>query len=111
MPSGNQKHLEASIRAADARCARMTLLSLESNPLAHEPCPCCDHLTLSERDRYETCPVCFWEDEPFVERVRSGANHNMTLKAARANFARFGACSKRCKAFVRDPMPWECPPP
>lgn len=26
-------------------------------------CPCCCCLTLHERGGYESCPVCFWEDD------------------------------------------------
>ncbi|WP_350202279.1 CPCC family cysteine-rich protein, partial [Gracilimonas sp.] len=26
-------------------------------------CPCCHYVTLKERNIYEICPVCYWEDE------------------------------------------------
>lgn len=90
-------------------------MSIEQNPLAREPCPCCEHLTLGKRGWYEICPVCFWEDDPAVERdgpaVPSSPNEEMTLDEGRANFARLGASNERRTKLVRDPLPWECPPP
>jgi hypothetical protein len=36
-------------------------------PAKRFACPCCGQLTLSERDQYDICGVCGWEDEPFAE--------------------------------------------
>jgi hypothetical protein len=58
-------------------------------------CPCCDHFTLKERGLYEICPVCFWEDSgPDLDRMdeSSGNNSGLTLRQARENFRRLGAC-------------------
>ena len=52
-------------------------------------CPCCRELSLVERDMYEICSVCNWEDEgeqydatPGV--VTGGPNGNLSLTHARA---------------------------
>lgn len=53
-------------------------------------CPCCGYPMLSERESYEICLLCWWEDEfeddPHLDRV-SGPNH-ITLREGRANFER-----------------------
>ncbi|MBY5991324.1 CPCC family cysteine-rich protein [Ferrimonas balearica] len=55
-------------------------------------CPCCTMPTLSERARYEICPICFWEDDgqdsDDADEVRGGPNHDYSLSEARTNFAR-----------------------
>lgn len=59
-------------------------------------CPCCDYFTLPSEQDHEICPICFWEDEYFgVEEPEtpSGANHGFTIREARANFSKFGACT------------------
>ncbi len=58
-------------------------------------CDCCDHFTLSSKGDWEICPVCYWEDDAFgLEELDepSGANHGLTLREARTNFERLGAC-------------------
>ena len=82
------------------------------NPRPGEACPCCDHLTLERRGHYDICPVCFWEDDPAVEWDGPDAHsspNQQTLNDARANFARYGACTEGSKRFVREPKPWERP--
>ena len=60
-----------------------------------ERCPCCDHVSLPERGTYLICPICFWEDDggdiDDLDTI-SGPNR-MTLRAARKNFRRIGACA------------------
>jgi hypothetical protein len=64
------------------------------------PCPCCSYRTLAERGSFSICPVCFWEDDGSDDPKRlSGPNH-MTLAQGRANFASFGAVTRRELAFV-----------
>lgn len=60
------------------------------------PCPCCDHFTLEERGMWDICPVCYWEDDGTdpadPDGPGSGCNHGLTLRQARENFRRLGAC-------------------
>ena len=66
-------------------------------------CECCDHFTLGAKGEWEICPVCFWEDDGFGRDALdqpSGANHGLTLREARANFARIGACCEAMRAKV-----------
>lgn len=48
-------------------------------------CPCCGKKTLTERDNYEICEVCGWEDDDIQSDdpdYSSGANH-ISLNEAR----------------------------
>jgi hypothetical protein len=83
---------------------------------AYEPtksyrCPCCTFKTLHGRGHFEACPVCFWEDdgqdEAELDVVRGGPNADLSLRMAKANFARFGAVELRFIGFVRKPLPEE----
>lgn len=68
-------------------------------------CPCCGYFTVYG-ETGEICPVCFWEDDPFVDYddvdTISCAN-GVSLKEARANFLKFGACTEFDISFVRPP--------
>jgi hypothetical protein len=50
-------------------------------------CPCCGHLTLSERGGYEICDECGWEDDGQDDHdshiVRGGPNGCLSLDDAR----------------------------
>jgi hypothetical protein len=76
------------------------------------PCPCCGYRTLpDESPSDEICPVCFWQDD-FVDNHDTevlGPNR-VTLSAARANHARFGASEERLVRHVRSPRDNEGPP-
>lgn len=40
-------------------------------------CPCCGRYHFKEKDAYEICPVCGWEDDPLQRRepdFEGGAN-------------------------------------
>lgn len=63
-------------------------------------CPCCSYLTLRERGAYSICPVCFWEDDGNDEPTHESGPNHMTLGQGRANFASFGAVTRRELAFV-----------
>ena len=51
------------------------------------------------------CPVCFWENDPFItsDNEPSNSNHGITLKEAKSNFLQFGACVKEMLRYVRPP--------
>jgi len=70
-------------------------------------CPCCGNRTLGEREGYEICPVCFWEDDGQDDHdadiVRGGPNYDLSLTAARENFKRIGAADPRNLPHVRPP--------
>lgn len=86
------------------------------NPRLFIECPCCGVRTLTARNMWEICPVCNWEDDPFVEpgsdddvveysHARREVGYDIdptdhaagaglvTLAAARRNFHQFGAAS------------------
>ena len=64
-------------------------------------CPCCDYLTLSARDCYEICPVCFWEDDGTQHPDGGSMANRLTLGEAQENFLKFGACDERAVAFIK----------
>jgi len=76
-------------------------------------CPCCGHLTLTERGAFEMCPVCWWEDDgqddADADVVRGGPNGDLSLSRARANYRTVGACDPRFVGSVRPPLPHERP--
>ena len=76
-------------------------------------CPCCGCRTLEERGEFEICPVCFWEDDGQddydADVVRGGPNSALSLRQARDNYLKFGACEERMVVNVRRPRPEELP--
>lgn len=71
-------------------------------------CPCCECYTYNvpaNEDCGYICPVCFWENDPFVatDSELSDSNHGMTLKEAKNNYLKFGACEKAMLCHVRAP--------
>ncbi|MDC0668582.1 CPCC family cysteine-rich protein [Nannocystis radixulma] len=64
------------------------------------PCPCCGYRSLGERGEYGICRVCFWEDDGMDELDRPSAANGMTLREARANFARWGAVAQAHRSHV-----------
>ena len=63
-------------------------------------CPCCENETLHERGSCEVCPVCFWEDDPFMDESnlyeKSVSNHGLTLEEAKNHFIKWGAIDTKC---------------
>ena len=60
-------------------------------------CPCCDYISLPGRAEWHICPVCFWEDSgQDVDKLDSSspANKGITLRQARDNFQKLGACEE-----------------
>jgi len=78
-----------------------------SEPILRCFCPCCGYRTLPERNGFDLCPVCFWEDDgqddADADEVRGGPNSILSLTQARRNFAEFGACEARFVENVRPP--------
>lgn len=70
-------------------------------------CPVCGYLTIEEK--WDICPVCFWEYEGDNETEESGANHGLTIAKARENFALLGACDADMLKNVRPPFESELP--
>jgi hypothetical protein len=56
-------------------------------------CPCCNYPTLDERNSYEICGLCFWEDdgqdETNAHEVLGGPNQDYSLTEARNNFIQY----------------------
>jgi hypothetical protein len=61
---------------------------VKSEDILKNSCPVCGYLTLDQRDAFEICVICFWEDDgidDLEENMDSGPNH-MTLKEGRNMF-------------------------
>lgn len=59
-----------------------------SSDILKNTCPVCGYFTLEERDAFDICGICFWEDDGVddsEETEESGPNH-MTLKEGRMIF-------------------------
>lgn len=69
-------------------------------------CPCCGYRTLPERDNYELCPVCFWEDDPSESRAPgfAGGANSVDLVTAHQTFLRIGAMHPLLILPVRNPV-------
>lgn len=71
-------------------------------------CPCCKNRTLP-RPRDSTvgfiCPVCFWENDVFINgrHQRSDENHGLTLAEAQENYVKHGVCDLDMQKYVRPP--------
>jgi hypothetical protein len=78
-------------------------------------CEVCGFYTFknTERDSFEICEVCFWEDDGFndnPDEVRGGPNQDLSLNQARANFKQFGAYSQHAAQYTRRPHEDELQP-
>ncbi|PEJ52357.1 MULTISPECIES: CPCC family cysteine-rich protein [unclassified Bacillus (in: firmicutes)] len=72
------------------------------------PCPCCGNKTLEEEEResYEICQVCFWEDDIVQnedEEYEGGAN-KLSLKQAKENFKKYRVSDLRFTDKVKSKM-------
>ena len=71
-------------------------------------CPCCECFTYNvppKEDCGYICPVCFWENDPFItsDSDPSDLNHGITLNQAKNNYLEFGACERKMLRYVRPP--------
>jgi hypothetical protein len=94
--------LKANLAAAE------TLVNVQCGPEGGPyACPCCASLTVPTRGQYESCPVCYWEDDGQddhdADLVRLGPNGPLSLTQARTNYAAFGACDRTFLDKVRPP--------
>jgi len=80
---------------------------LETEKAKGEPCPCCGHLTISEKSAFEICQVCYWEDDgqsdADADQIKGGPNGNLSLTVARTNYRIYGASDQRYVSLVRIP--------
>ena len=75
-----------------------------------EKYPVCGNYTLTQRHVFDICPVCFWEDDCFIDDENEYSSANvMTLAEARENWQRDGSCSSHDASFCRKPFPSELP--
>jgi len=65
-----------------------------------EKCPCCEYKTLSERRTWDICEVCYWEDDGIEELDKISSPNKMTLRQAKENFKKLGACEERLIQFT-----------
>lgn len=68
-------------------------------------CSCCGYKSLSTNDMGEICPICFWEEDYYVQDNLfevSSANH-IALYQAQENFKTFGCCKKEMMKHCRIP--------
>ena len=74
-------------------------------------CQCCGYVAVSHVS--PTCPVCYWESDPIqdVDPDYAGGANDISLREARANFARYRVSDPRFKDRVRDPLREEEPVP
>lgn len=73
-------------------------------------CPCCGYFTLEEEaGSFEICPVCYWENDPYMNthETEGGGANVLSLLESRENYERIGAVEERFLGKVRTPMPWE----
>lgn len=62
---------------------------MESKSNGQHKCPVCGKHTFPERDSYDICPVCGWEDDAYMENHPDddcGANNGMSLNEYKAKF-------------------------
>lgn len=54
-------------------------------------CPCCGYPTIEQRNWWEICQICWWEDDGQddgdADKVMGGPNYDLSLTKARENFA------------------------
>ncbi len=71
-------------------------------------CRCCGY-----RTGCVTCPVCFWTEdgrpESAADLAGGGPNGDLSLSAARLNYAIYGASHRRYQDLVRPPREDERP--
>ena len=89
----------------------------KENKYGKYQCPCCGYYTLTEEylgceHRFETCDVCYWEDDglQFDDPSYSGGANYPSLNEARENFKKFGASDLCLLDLTREPKQNELGP-
>ena len=64
-------------------------------------CPCCGYFTYNvpaNKDCGYICPVCFWENDPFIasDNEPSDSNHGITLKKRNSISQNLVLVKKKC---------------
>ena len=71
-------------------------------------CPCCGYKTLDEEPpgTFDTCPVCFWEDDElqYDNPYYKGGANRVSLNEAKENFKKYGVSELEFKKYVRSPL-------
>jgi hypothetical protein len=84
--------------------AGLGVILLGVTEVAKYPCPCCGYLVFGDLPgSYDTCPICFWEDDLVQLRwpqLGDGANA-VPLVEAQQNFLKLGAMEQRFVKNVR----------
>ncbi len=73
-------------------------------------CFICGHQTLDSRCDWDICPVCFWEDDTWVDGNQdesSPANGGLRVSEAQANYLVHRCCCLAMISHVRAPRPDE----
>ncbi len=75
------------------------------------PCPCCGYRTLVERGTWDTCAVCWWEDDgqddEHADHVWGGPNGDVSLTEGRINFLKHGIFDPSKKEWRKSPGSFE----
>ena len=88
------------------RCVRQFRGQEPTPPSNKVACPCCGYATLSARDIFDICAVCYWEDDGQDSAdadITKGGPNGTSLTAARRNYLTYGACDERSISAVRPP--------
>ena len=70
-------------------------------------CPCCGFIVFAERQNYEICPICFWEDDAVqaADPWFAGGANKPSLAEAQRIYEAIGAMEARFVPDVRAPLP------
>lgn len=109
----NQEYMEIEVQFTSGDTLAVLCCSITIQQKRY-PCPCCGWLTYrvsASQDQGYICPVCFWENDPFIvsDLQPSDSNHGLTLEQARMNYRTIGAVEQAMLPHVR--LPLECEKP
>jgi hypothetical protein len=79
--------------------SRKSFLVKGIEPILH-PCNCCNYLSLTKKNEYFICNVCFWEDDGVTEASQYSYPNHSTLQQAQENFKVYGVMEAEYLRFV-----------